>query len=317
MRDYADEAYLHARIYAKRSRLLSLKDYVSMAGDQEVFPEHKTDANPDPIAEEEEIFRGQIAEIMPLTEASISYTPIFVAFLRQFEALNAKCILAKAIGLKPLEQWYDISPYAILPKDLLVESTGVDVIAPFLTGTYLEIVLEDTSSYEQMETRVDLCAAKALYDSLSLLASDMKQDFLYLIARRIAITSTISAMRLKKTYQWEDERIGLYLARFHEAFNGNPWPQVRVVQEALNRHLEHLRAGSPQEPSVVDMEQYLEQYYYNWISSMFHRDFNSIYCVIGYLWLLFYQIKNIFKILEGRRFGLSQEYILGRIICNR
>ena len=49
---------------------------------------------------------------------------------------------------------------------------------------------------------------------------------------------------------------------------------------------------------------------------MFHRDFHSIYCVVAYLWLLFYQIRNLFKIIEGRRFGFSPEVILARIVCN-
>jgi hypothetical protein len=87
------------------------------------------------------------------------------------------------------------------------------------------------------------------------------------------------------------------------------------VVERLNRYLEQLRKGGGQEPSVVDIERHLEQNYYTWVSSMFHRDFHSVYCVIAYLWLLFYQIRNLFRIIDGRRFGFSSEAILNKLIC--
>ena len=118
MRDYADEANLHARIYAMRGRLLSLKDYVSLAGRNEALSDPAA-AGSDPVAAEEFVFREQIADIIPLAEATGIYAPLFLAFFRQFEALNAKLVLAKAFGLQSLEQWYDIGPYAILERSLL------------------------------------------------------------------------------------------------------------------------------------------------------------------------------------------------------
>jgi vacuolar-type H+-ATPase subunit C/Vma6 len=316
MRDYSDEAYLHARLYAMRSRLLSLKDYVSLARNKEgALYDIKAGAS-DPMAVEENIFREQIAKIVPLAEAITSYTPLFLAFFRQFEALNAKLILAKVFGLQSLEQWYDIGPHAILQRSLLREATTLQDILPLLPGTYLADLLEDVSSYEQMEIRVDLCAIRDLYSASVLFKPDVKLDFQNLMGRRIAVTSTVLSLRLKKTYQWDDERIRLYLERFHGLFDGKTWQHIKVVEDILNRHLEQLRASGAQEPSVVDMEHYLDQYYYKWISSMFHRDFNSIYCVVVYLWLLFYQIRNLFKIVDGRRFGFAPERILAGIVCN-
>jgi vacuolar-type H+-ATPase subunit C/Vma6 len=316
MRSYADEAYLHARLYAMRSRLLSLKDYVSLARNHDEAFYYKTIGAPDPITAEEVLFQEQIANIIPLTEATSIYAPLFLSFFRQFEALNAKLVLAKSFGLQTLDQWYDIGRYAILERNLLRGTIPLQNIRPLLKGTYLEDVLEDVSSYEQMEIRVDMCAAKSLYAASALFPPDEKLDFQALMGRRIAVTSTILSLRLKKTYQWDDEKIRPFLERFHDVFDGKVLPQMKIVEEALDRHLEQLQSSGGQEPSVVDAEHYLEQYYYNWISSMFHRDFNSIYCVVAYLWLLFYQIKNLCKIIEGRRFGFSPERILGRIVCN-
>jgi vacuolar-type H+-ATPase subunit C/Vma6 len=316
MRDYADEAYLHARLYAMRSRLLSLKDYASLARNQDEPLYGKTVCVTDPSASEEIIFHEQIAGIIPLAEAIGIYSPLFLAFLRQFEALNAKLILAKAFGLQALEQWYDIGPYAVLPHHLFSKTQHLEDILPLLKGTYLSDVLEDVSSYEQMEARVDLCALKDMYDASILFKPDAKLDFQLLMGRRIAVTSLMLFIRLKKTYQWDDGKIRLFLEKFHEVFEGKVWPQVSIVEDTLNRHIEQLRAIAGQEPSVADTEQYMERYYYSWISSMFNRDFHSIYCVVAYLWLLFYQIRNLFRIVEGKRFGLSAEQILGSIIYN-
>jgi vacuolar-type H+-ATPase subunit C/Vma6 len=316
MRDYADEANLHARIYAMRGRLLSLKDYVSLARHQnEALNDPIVNAS-DPVAAEEIVFREQIANIIPLAEANRIYAPLFLAFFRQFEALNAKLILTKAFGLQSLEQWYDIGPYAILDRTMLQEATNLQNIRRYLTGTYLADILEDVASYEQMEISVDLCVARNLYAASALFSNEAKLDFQKLMGRRIAVTSTILSLRLKKTYQWDDEKTRPFLERIHDAFGGKIWPQVKVVEEARDEYLDQLRASGAQEPSVVDVEHYLEQYYYNWISRMFHRDFHSIYCVVAYLWLLFYQIRNLFKIIEGRRSGFSPERIIARIVCD-
>lgn len=317
MRDYADEAYLHARIYAMRSRLLSLADYAALAGNPGEPLSDKMDGVPDPVVRGEIVFREQIACILPFVESNETYAPLFLAFLRQFEVLNAKLIGAKAFGFQTLEQWYDIEPYAVLRRSMLEEGADLQKIRKQLAGTYLAGVLDDVSRYEQLESRVDLCVVKILDDAATLFPRPAKRDFQTLIKKRIAVTSTILVLRLKKTYQWDDEKIRSFLENFHNAFGGMIWPQMRVVEDGLDRHLEGLRAAGAKEPSVEDGEHYLEQYFFNWISSMFHRDFYSIFCVAAYLWLLYYQIRNLFKIMEGRRFGYVPEHMMAGIVCNK
>ncbi len=307
MRDYADQDNFHARIYAMKSRLLSLQDYISLARNQNEPLSDEIANISDPVAAKEIIFRGQIAPIIPLVEANRMYAPLVLAFLRQFESLNAKLILAKAFGLKVLEQWHDIGPYAVLGRNLLRETISLNDIRPILAGTYLAAVFEGDETYEQMEVRVDLCAARDLYSAADLFTREGKIDFQKLMGRRIAVISAILYLRLKKNYKWDDERIRPFLERHYDALGIKDWPQVKVLN---NRP-----ASGDREKSAVDEEHDLEQYFYNWISSMFHRDFHSIFSVVAYLWLLFYQIRNLFKIIEGRRFGFPPEGIISSIIC--
>lgn len=313
MRDYADENYLHARISAMRSRLLRLPDYLSLSGKQDEILSGKPTA--DPAARCEKIFQEQIAVLIPVAEACPLYAPLFLAFLRQFEALNAKLIGAKAFGLSSLGQWYDIGPYALLKQSMLQED--LQHIRPLLTNTYLAYAFEETESYGQIESRVDLCAAKNFHEASVAFPVGAKRDFQELLSRRIALTSLILSLRLKKTYQWGDEKIRNFLKKFHDAFDGRALPQVRIADNLLSRYLEKLRSGGAPDPSVSDCEHYLEQHFYNWISFLFHRDYHSVYSVVCYLWMLGYQIRNLFKIVEGHRFNFSAERIMGGMICNK
>ena len=316
MRDYADQDNFHARICAMRSRLLSLKDYGSLAGRHEALSVQAAAAS-DPVAAEEIVFREQIAGILPLAEATGIYAPLFLAFFRQFEALNAKLILAKAFGMHGMEQWYDIGPYAVLERALLGEKPTLQTIRPLLAVTWLADVLEGVSSYEQAEIRVDLRSARNFHAASALFTGEGKLDFEELTGRRLAVTSAILSLRLKKTYQWDDEKIRAFLERFQDGLDGKARQQIEILKQRLDRPLGPLRAVGAQEPSVDDVEHDLEQQYYDWVSSAFHRDFHSIFCVAAYLWLLFYQIRNLLKIIEGRRFGFPPERILARIVCDR
>lgn len=315
MRYYADKDNLHARIYAMRGRLLSLKDYDSIVRDQEAFFDRFSDTH-DHVKAKEMIFREQVAKVVHLAEATRKYNPLFIAFLRQYEVNNAKILLAKAFGIQSLYQWYDIGPYAILDRSLLQQELSLDDIRTIMADTYLEDVCEDISSYLSLEIQVDISAARNLYSSSTLFPLESRKVFQDFMFRRLAVITIIWHWRLKQSYNWSDEKITLYLKAFHDLnlFGMHAWPQVKIVEEALNRRLEQLRKSGTQAPSAEDIEYHLEQYFYNWVSSMFHKDFHSVYCVVAYLWLLYYQVRNLFRIIEGMRFGLSPGEILERIV---
>jgi len=312
MRNYADADNIHARIYAMKGRLLSLREYASISREQ---TSDKVSGARDLIEARETIFREQIAPIISIAGAYDKYAPLFLAYLRQYEAHNVKLLLARASGRESLDQWYDIGPFAVLDKSLLRNRLSANEIKSFLADTYLACVFQNITSYRRMEMEVDQSAVKIFYDASGALTGEAKREFQEMMLRRIAVLTVIWSYRLKQYYHWSDEKIGSYLGPFHDLFGSHAAPQVQQVKEALNRHLEQLRKSAGQEPSVVDIERHLEQEYYDWVSFMFHRDFHAIYCVVAYLWLLFYQVKNLFRIMDGRRFGFSAEAILSRLIC--
>ena len=314
MRNYADQDYLHARIYAMRGRLLFLRDYALMIGEQQAFTLNLPDPY-DLVEAREKLFREQITPVIRLVEAYDKYIPIFLAYLRQYEIHNAKILLAKALRLESLEQWYNITPFAILKKEMLRENLSVGEIKSFVANTYLADALQDTSSYLHMEINLDITAVRNLYDSSVLLTAQAKKEFKDMLLKKTVMLNVVWSYRLREYYHSNDENVRLYMEKLNNLFGDHADSQVRSVEESLNQHIGKMRKSGGQEPSVGDIERHLEQDYYTWISSMFHRDFHSICSVIAYLWLLFYQIKNLLRIIDGRRFGLSAEAILDKIIC--
>jgi vacuolar-type H+-ATPase subunit C/Vma6 len=312
MRNYADADNLHARIYAMRGRLLSLNDYASISREQ---VSDKIFGNRNMIEAKEILFREQIAPVLSLVEAYDKYAALFLAYLRQYEAHNVKLLLARALGKESLDQWYDIGPFATLNKDLLTKNLSLDEIKSLLADTYLACNFKDVSSFRRMEIQMDISTARNLYNASASLSGQAKKEFQEMMIRRIAVLSVIWSYRLRGYYRFHDEQVRSSLKKFHDLFGGHVEPQMRIVEDALNRRIEQLQKSGAQKPSIVDIERHIEQDYYVWVSSQFHRDFHSIYCVIAYLWLLFYQIRNLFRIIDGRRFGFTPEAMLNKMIC--
>ncbi|KQC07264.1 MAG: hypothetical protein APR62_00635 [Smithella sp. SDB] len=316
MQNYADQVNLHARIYAMKGRLLSLRDYASIVREKHTFALKPSNVH-DLIEAKEKLFREQIAPVIELAEAYDKYAPIFLAYLRQFEVHNAKILLIKAAGKESLEQWYDIAPFSTLEKNLLNKNLTLAEVMSLLADTYPGNDFKPVSSYLRMAINLDIRAARNIFNSSFLISDQGRKEFHEMMLKRIAVLAVIWSYRLRIYHQWSENNIRLYLEKFNNLFDVNVESRICTLQEELKQHIDKLRKSGEQEPSVIDIEHHLEHNYYVWVSFMFHRDFHSIYCVVAYLWLLFYQIKNLFRIIDGRRFGLSDDAILNKMICNQ
>ena len=314
MRNYADKVNLHARIHALRGRLLTPADYASLIRAQQANSLPPSPAS-DLTGAKEALFREQIAPVVGLALAYGRYAPLFLAYLRQFEVHNLSILLMKAAGRQGEQLWYDISPFAILQKDLLKRQLSLTDIRSLVAGSYLNDDFKDVSGYRRMEIDADICAAGSLYHFARFLSGENKSDFQNMMQRRIAVLTVLWSYRLRWHYHFSEEKIERYMRRFHDLFDGGAKSHFRLIEDVQNRYLEQLRKEGGGKPSAADIERHLEKNFFTWVSSMFHRDFHSICCVLAYLWLLHYQIRNLFRIIDGRRFGFSAEAILGKLIC--
>ncbi len=314
MRNYADIPNLHTRIYALRSRLYSLRDYALMIREPQFLPAGISSIQ-DPTQAKETIFAQQIAPVFNMATIHEPYTPFFIANLRQYETHNARIILARAAGYRSIPQWYDIGPHATLDRGLLDQNPSMEDVKSLLADIYQDKNFKTISSYRQLVIHLDDCTARSLYRSAELLVGPAAVEFRAMMLKRLAVMTLIWSYRLSVYHRIRDEKVRLYMDRFQKLYGGRAEYRVSLEQEALNEYLEQKRKDTGQEPTVSEIEHYLEQGYYAWIAHVFHRDFHSIYCVVAYLWLLHYQIRNLFRIIDGRRFGLSSDALLSRLIC--
>jgi vacuolar-type H+-ATPase subunit C/Vma6 len=321
MNPYADKNYLHAKIHALRDQLLKRNDYIKIINAQKphlAFPTliSETDAE-DYSKVKEKIFRNQIKKLLLIIESSDHYKDLFKSFLGFFEAGNVKLLLAKAFGrTMVIEQWNNISPYNAFDKDLLQRDISLDEFKSLLGNTYLNNVIagEFPSKYEELESRIDFYAVRYFFDFSKDILFLQRSIFQEVMLRKVVLLKIVWSFRLRQNYGWDDDKISGHLTSLYDVideFNGKAELINKIERQMHNK----FHQTSDQIPEVSDIENELERDFWSYIWKNFSRDFHSIYCVISYLWLLFYQIHNLFRIIEGLRFNVSPDIISKKIIC--
>jgi len=321
MNQNADKIYLHAKIHALRDQMLRRNDYIKIINAQKphlAFPTliSEDDAE-DHNKTKEIIFRNQINKLLLFIESSDCYRVLFKAFLRFFETGNVKLLLAKAFSrTMVIEQWNDISPYNSFEKDLLQRDISLDEFKSLLGNTYLNNVIADDfpTRYEELESRIDFYAVRYFFNFSKEILFPQNRIFQEVMLRKIVLLRIVWSFRLRQNYGWDDDKISSHLASLYDFIDefDDRAELIIKIERQMNKELNRSSGGIPE---VSDIENELERYFWSYIWKNFSRDFHSIYCVISYLWLLYYQIQNLFRIIEGLRFNVPPDIISKKIIC--
>lgn len=321
MNQNADKIYLHAKIHALRDQMLRRNDYIKIINAQKphlAFPTliSENDAE-DHNKTKEIIFRNQIKKLLLFIESSDCYRALFKAFLRFFETGNVKLLLAKAFGrTMVIEQWNDISPYNSFEKGLLQRDISLDEFKSLLGNTYLNNAIADDfpARYEELESRIDFYAVRYFFDFSKEILFPQRSIFQEVMLRKIVLLRIVWSFRLRQNYGWHDDKISSHLASLYDFIDefDDRAELIIKIERQMNKELNRSSGGIPE---VSDIENELERYFWSYIWKNFSKDFHSIYCVISYLWLLYYQIQNLFRIIEGLRFNVSPDIISKKIIC--
>ncbi|MBW2004361.1 MAG: V-type ATPase subunit [Deltaproteobacteria bacterium] len=321
MNQNADKIYLHAKIHALRDQMLRRNDYIKIINAQKphlAFPTliSENDAE-DHNKTKEIIFRNQIKKLLLFIESSDCYRALFKAFLRFFETGNVKLLLAKAFSrTMVIEQWNDISPYNAFEKNLLERDISLDEFKSLLGNTYLNNVIADDfpARYEELESRIDFYAVRYFFDFSREILFPQSRIFQEVMLRKIVLLRIVWSFRLSQNYGWHDDKISSHLTSLYDFIDefDDRAELIIKIERQMNKELNRSSGGIP-EVSYIENE--LERYFWSYIWKNFSRDFHSIYCVISYLWLLYYQIQNLFRIIEGLRFNVPPDIISKKIIC--
>ncbi len=318
MQPYTDRLYVHAKLFARRAQMLLRDDYIHLlnAGSLEsAFPDlaPKSPAG-EHIHIKEQLFRDETAPVRNLIDISIPYRPLLKAFLRLFEAENAKQLLAQSYGRTQfVTLWFDISPHHRLERDLLKASLSRGELLGILHNTciYQQVLSEsDYGRYECIETGIDINTARGFLISIKEACGFRDTAVHAVAALKLCLLRRMFHMRLTRYCGMDSTQAEQHLA-------GITGLMREAADEQRGIHCIDVRIDRAHGLSSCDTagrELAYELYFWSHVWKYFSRDFHSPACVVCYLLLLLYQIRNLFCVVEGFRFRLPPEEIQKRLI---
>lgn len=322
MNFYADSNYIHARIYALHSQLLRRKDYndIAVSGHfQTVIPGLDTgNIKNNSTTIKERIFESQAGIVISLAEASESTRDIFILFLRYFEALNLKLLCAGAYGHTPDPSiWYNIGAYAVLGREMPAVSSGVESMIELTGNTWMQSMFsgKEAATFYEAERLIDSGMFRMVEDFIYSISFTDRDFSMELAAGFTAYMRIGWSRRLQYIYQMEPGSISEYTG-INMSVMGSKKNFKRQVDE---QELKFLKMTGDTDytngEGLSVAERAMRRILIRNVSRMFHRNFHSVNTVTCYLVLLFMQIRNLFSLADGLRFGLPPDVIMENIIC--
>jgi vacuolar-type H+-ATPase subunit C/Vma6 len=324
MNFYADSGYIHAKIYALHSLLLSRKDYSEMARNGNFNPVvnglNSGNIKNDYTSIKERLFESQIQLIISLAEASESYHKVFVLFLRYFEILNLKQLYAKAFRRTPVPSiWYNTGEFAVLDRGMLTDNTDVAAILKYTQNTWMRDILtsESAGSFEEVEFSIDRAALRLAAEFPNSMSFSRGGDSMKIITGLAAYFRLSWSWRLQNVYSWDESSIRRYIETnisipaygFGIRSSVEEWERF-LVKQVQTSYVDILTGAG-----VISAERVMERALLRDFSRTFHENFHSINTVTCYLALLYRQIRNLFAIADGLRFELDPDIIMENVIC--
>ncbi|MBN1496331.1 MAG: V-type ATPase subunit [Spirochaetes bacterium] len=322
MNSLADKVYVHAKIHALHGVLLSEEDYQEIARSGKIhaaFPDILTERDASDVVRTKEIvFRNQIKKFIRFIELNEFYSDFFRAFLLLFELSNVKYLLLKAYGRAPLfPQWNDVSPYNILDNRFRETEISPDDLPALFAGTVFSEAMEfdEPPSYETIEARIDLLALQNLLRfSGRLFPADLK-IFNDVLTRRIVSLKIAWDLRREAYAAPGFTQIDLIEA-LHGA--GIASRDIEPITKEIKGKIigersaagEHEGGTGPFRPELLVTRLFMSH-----VRKIFSKDFHSIRPVISYAWSLYYQILNLFMVIEGLHLGAGPDTIMRRLVC--
>lgn len=319
MNFYADSNYIHAKIYALHGLLLTRSDYYDIVKNSNLHSVisglEAYDIKTDSTVVKEKIFESQVHVVMGLAGASAATRWIFILFLRYFELLNLKLLCARAFGRSPSPCiWYNIGDTAVLGRELPAVISGMDAVIRCTESTWMNDVFEsgDVTSFEDAERMADIAVLRLALDFVKTLNPADRKAGRKLVSGLMAYLGLSWGSRLRTVYGMNEVSVSDYVgsvmpSQAHDPLirkHANEWERKLLKNSAEN-----------QTNGLTAAEKTMERNIMRHICRMFHTDFHSTNTVACYLVLLHRQIINLFSIVDGLRFGIAADIIMGNIIC--
>ncbi len=327
MREFADRMYLHAKIHGLRHTILSGPSYRDVLTTR-TFNKIPIEIRNQPgnfsslFTLEENIFRKQVETLLKLLNISKYYRRLFRAYLHVFETWNVKALLMRAEGRYEGDiPWFDISPYNLLSSSFRNEILDRKGLVSRLPEQYKIVFSEVASSqrYEQVEIALDMSIYRELIKSMKCLRPEDAGILAESLLLNITLLSLTWKKRLEVLYRWDRASARSFVDGMAEVlWQSHPllkkrYPAVVQYWERNAPFLSaHLRPGDYLQ--LREGEQAMHRKLYTCYLSWFFRDFHAAWCVVSFLWLLYYQLQNLRGMVEGLRADMHPDRIINMLV---
>jgi len=319
----ADKTYIHAKIHALHASLLSADDYLEIARSgnfHAVFPGSPAGKDASDIVQtKEKIFRRQAGIFILLAGLNDFYGEFFRSFLLLFELNNIKSVLLRSYGKNPPPlQWNDVSPCNIIDESCIKRQIPLHELSALFAGTVFSGVMDFDSppSYEALEREVDFVSLKNLLGLGRRLLPADRRIFNNVVLKKIISLKIVWAARSDAYYGSESD-----FRQFDpvDVFGGSTVTSadIEAVEAEIRKSIKtgyQAPGAHVKKDDVPGMELFLDRLFVSHIKRIFSGDFHGICPVISYAWLLYYQIRNLFTVIEGRFLKVDPETIMRRVV---
>lgn len=319
-----DRIYIHAKINALHGFLLSKDEYREIVRSGRIhaaFPDILTEKDAsDMIRTKEILFRHHMEKFMVFIKLSGFYSDFFRAFLLLFELSNIKDLLLRAFGKTRLfPQWNDVSPYNIVDASLRKDGVSLAELRAALAGTVLSGAMagEKPASYEELESRIDFLALKNLVGFSARLEPADRAVFNDIMMRKLVSVRIMWDRRKALHYGSEND-----FPQFNplDVFAGatvGAGDVDRVEKEIMGKIAGAFSGAGARERAADsrEVELFLSRLFVSHVGRMFFRDFHSVCPVVAYAWMAYYQVLNLFAIVEGFHLGADPDSIERHIVA--
>jgi len=318
----ADTTYIISKVHALHDFLLKYDDYreiVSTRSFRKISPAASYTIEKDNyIAVKEALFRNQIEKIIFLALINTSYRNLFRAFFFAFDAINIKQAAAHIFSRTPLTvQWFNTAPFSSISRDMLNGDFNAADLLQYLEsiGIHAGPLYHRRGMYERIASSIDAAVLTRFLEFGSELSPSQAKGYYDIILRFYLITLRLWKRRLKYNYSWTDEQIEEHLAPVSSITHGSG--KLGKITQQIDSHLDVIikKAGTALPHTAAQLSSILMKACVRHSAKIYHSSFHSVSCVVSFLLLLYFQIHNIFRIVEGLRFLQTPESVLDGILC--
>jgi len=329
MKEYADKNYIRAKTFALRQCFLKKEEYIKIINSGSLihmYPELSASIEKDNYLElKKDIVAMELKGSIEILHSNEKFASTLKNSFYELEENNLRYIILNFIKSDfPVYQWFDFDYCNVIENNLKDKELSLHDLLSLLKQFNIEI--DDNEDFIMKDFLNSNFESTLYFQKINIFFKLMRnlnkrdsERILYLSIFTIISNLYILAIRQRKNYKISEneiseflengiqklEKLGIAKKNFLSIYR---YIDERVLQHGIVVDKEMVQVD------VSQVEVLLQNMHYSIVDKLYFSDFHSIISLICFQWFTFYQIKNLFTIIEGFRFNVSIDEISKRMV---